>query len=403
MNALKRAITAQVSPSSHPSRKWRFLMYSTSYTLNPPKPRKRVQVPPPPAPPPPLPPPPPSSSASAFERVKDEVEELTEWPRPTEIHYQSKVANLVNLIGHVRTPIKFQTSPDGKYWAGTVIYRENGPQGSCLIPVMFEDDLAHIVTCHVKENDCVYVIGQLSEGPIPFLLSATTGLLHLRVQNINFVKDFEKDGFEQGDRIKFGENLVSGSNDIVMPLKGDDKVEQDGVEESTVSAYRKVADTNKKKGEDSVEDSWRDLMRNSKQWLDYRQHKAKGLVTNKYPDFKNKDTGVALWLRSAPRWVLGGLLSLKFDVPPEKPKQVKDDGKPKLTKDAKEELWKSLAENPNQWWDNRLDKKNPKAPDFKHKQSGEVLWKNSLPDWVLSKLPPTREKENAAAGGKTAA
>lgn len=31
------------------------------------------------------------------------------------------------------------------------------------IPIIFEGDLAHIAACHVKENDYVYITGQLSK------------------------------------------------------------------------------------------------------------------------------------------------------------------------------------------------------------------------------------------------
>ncbi|EYU41626.1 hypothetical protein MIMGU_mgv1a0268881mg, partial [Erythranthe guttata] len=33
-------------------------------------------------------------------------------------------------------------------------------------------------------------------------------------------------------------------------------------------------------------------------------------------------------------------------------------------------------------------KKNPKAPDFRHKETGEVLWLNRSPAWALSRIPP---------------
>jgi hypothetical protein len=36
---------------------------------------------------------------------------------------------------------------------------------------------------------------------------------------------------------------------------------------------------------------------------------------------------------------------------------------------------------------------NAKAPDFKHKDTGEALWLNDSPAWVLSKLPPLRSKD----------
>lgn len=55
---------------------------------------------------------------------------------------------------------------------------------------------------------------------------------------------------------------------------------------------------------------------------------------------------------------------------------------------ATEKLWQAFFLNPTEWWDNRKDKRNPKAPDFKHKTTGEVLWIDSYgnPPWVKSQL-----------------
>lgn len=43
--------------------------------------------------------------------------------------------------------------------------------------------------------------------------------------------------------------------------------------------------------------------------------------------------------------------------------------------------WDSFFEKPEEWWDNRDNKKNAKAPDFKHKTSRDALW-------IESKLNP---------------
>lgn len=53
-----------------------------------------------------------------------------------------------------------------------------------------------------------------------------------------------------------------------------------------------------------------------------------------------------------------------------------------------EELWQAFFANPVDWWDNRKNKKNPKYPDFKHKDTGEALWIEGKynPQWVKSQL-----------------
>ena len=68
-------------------------------------------------------------------------------------------------------------------------------------------------------------------------------------------------------------------------------------------------------------------------------------------------------------------------------------GPPASPRDA---LWRSaLVDSPDSWWDNRHDKRNPKAPDFKAKNNGPqidgkpaALWIDSrdTPDWVAGHL-----------------
>ncbi|KAL5136695.1 Protein OSB2, chloroplastic [Glycine soja] len=52
------------------------------------------------------------------------------------------------------------------------------------------------------------------------------------------------------------------------------------------------------------------------------------------------------------------------------------------------ETWNAFFANPGEWWDNRNNKRNPKAPDFKHKDTGEALWIEGRynPPWVKSQL-----------------
>ncbi|KAI7979332.1 hypothetical protein LOK49_Contig389G00001 [Camellia lanceoleosa] len=61
----------------------------------------------------------------------------------------------------------------------------------------------------------------------------------------------------------------------------------------------------------------------SKNWKDHRKNKLNNLLKPKHPDFKHKDSGVPLWLNTAPKWVLSGLDGLEFDVPLLNVKQAK--------------------------------------------------------------------------------
>ncbi|KAL5545678.1 hypothetical protein UlMin_005365 [Ulmus minor] len=148
---------------------------------------------------------------------------------------------------------------------------------------------------------------------------------------------------------------------------------------------RKIKDSKDsvKKDGDSAFASWKDLIDNPKQWQCYRNEKLNGLVNPKHPDFKHKDGKIALWLNVAPQWVMTKLEGLEFDVPNQKSKQ---------TKRNDDELWKNLVENPDKWWDNRLDKTKETSPDFKHKETSKVLWLSDLPSWAVSKLPPPKGK-----------
>ncbi|ESW16682.1 hypothetical protein PHAVU_007G176800 [Phaseolus vulgaris] len=64
------------------------------------------------------------------------------------------------------------------------------------------------------------------------------------------------------------------------------------------------------------------------------------------------------------------------------------------------ELWQAFFANPGEWWDNRMTKRNPKAPDFKHKDTGEALWIEGryTPQWVNSQLEILDARMGSNAG-----
>ncbi|KAL6521026.1 hypothetical protein OROGR_017595 [Orobanche gracilis] len=357
------------------------------------------------------------SSTTFCQRVRKQTEALTTvWPKPGEIPYQAKIANFVNLIGHVELPVRFESASDGRHFATTVISLVNGGGGnSLMIPIVFEGDLAHVVSCHVKENNCVFVSGQLSVDPMRLVLIESLGKFHVMAENFSFVEGFKSNVDKTGrygakvfeeipervdDKItgivhpsvkvdrtsKYGANMF-----VKMPERAFDDDDDNAKSAPSVATMErekyelKVGKGGKKNGEsvvkkndaDLIMNLWRDLVKNPLQWWDYRNHKANGLVKEKHPDFKQKVTGESLWIRSAPKWVLPGIGKLEFDI-----KQANDG--------PGSDSWKDLVENPDSWWDNRTKKTNPKAPDFKHKKTGEPLWLGRSPGWVSSKLPPVR-------------
>ncbi|KAL3033415.1 hypothetical protein AAZX31_02G136400 [Glycine max] len=64
------------------------------------------------------------------------------------------------------------------------------------------------------------------------------------------------------------------------------------------------------------------------------------------------------------------------------------------------ESWNAFFANPGEWWDNRNNKRNPKAPDFKHKDTGEALWIEGRysPPWVKSQLEILDSRMGSFAG-----
>lgn len=55
----------------------------------------------------------------------------------------------------------------------------------------------------------------------------------------------------------------------------------------------------------------------------------------------------------------------------------------------KDAAWRDYFANPGNYYDNRVDKRNPAGPDFKSKTTGDGLWlggKYPAPQWVLDKL-----------------
>ncbi|KFK31610.1 hypothetical protein AALP_AA6G135400 [Arabis alpina] len=292
-------------------------------------------------------------------KASDVATEKEELARPKMIEYKQEIANWVNLIGFVDQPIQFESNSDGKFWAGTVISQRSAFKASTFwIPIIFEGELAKIAAHHVKKDDRIHVSGKLFiDSPLSNVTYPQSNV-QIMVQNLNFVEAM----------------ITPTEKEEIKPKKRPAR-----------SKKVKVID-------EETSNAWMHLLENPKEWLDYRGNKASGLVKPRHPDFKCKDGGLALWLSSAPDWVLPELQGLGFDVsvPIVKLKQLKG-----------EESWKDLVQNPDKWLDTRSEKTNPKAPDFKHKETNEALWMTDSPTWVLSKLPPLKKKQEQPLGTKT--
>ncbi|KAL6503123.1 hypothetical protein OROHE_023752 [Orobanche hederae] len=375
----------------------------------------------------------PAQSPSLSDEINNQIGSTINWPKPVEIPYQAKVANSLNLIGRVKTPVQFDSTSDGNHFAAAVVSQETGGgDDPLLIPVVFEGDLAHVVACHVKEKDRVFVSGQLSTGPMRFAFKDGLGKFHLVAENLNFIEGFVKNVHGNKSGVSFSssqiENLSVRNTEVVKVVGNDDEefnqkwkealenakankfsgesdwastsVLKQSIDESKQENDNEtcVESVGKQKNVNASLDLWRALVKSPRQWWDYRGHKSNGLVKEKFPDFKHKETGEGLWLSDSPDWVLSGLEKLEFDAKFMKSVQGGEGlgekrefnvkfAKAKHGQGGKgEDSWKDLVENPYKWWDNRLGKKNPKSPDFKHKETGEGLWLSDSPDWALPGL-----------------
>eukprot|EP00930_Biecheleria_cincta_P047026 TRINITY_DN3252_c0_g1_i3.p1 TRINITY_DN3252_c0_g1~~TRINITY_DN3252_c0_g1_i3.p1 ORF type:complete len:287 (-),score=48.44 TRINITY_DN3252_c0_g1_i3:115-975(-) len=109
---------------------------------------------------------------------------------------------------------------------------------------------------------------------------------------------------------------------------------------------------------------WEDVISNPDDWWDIRENKR----NPRAPDLKKKDDSVALWLDTCPDELLDQIDNLP------KPVSIR-------------QHWENVISNPDEWWDNREDKRNPRAPDFKMKNEDVALWLNSCPEDLLLQLP----------------
>lgn len=264
------------------------------------------------------------------------------WPRPSEIPFQAKVTNFVNLIGYVKIHVQFESDSNGKHFAATVIsLGSGGGRKPLLIPVVFEGDLAHVVACHVKENDSVFMSGQLSVEPLRLVPSENLGKFHIVAENLNFVEGFHKVGV-----VKVENDSNCDQISMEFPARELEMLGDGNVEELSGGNKRGLNVGSKKKNAEEIWDLWRDLVNNPQQWWDYRQHKANGLVKEKFADFKQKESGEPLWISSAPKWVFPGLGKLECDVKDLKSKQVQVG---EFKNGGLEDSWKNLVENPDKW------------------------------------------------------
>ncbi|TKW18835.1 hypothetical protein SEVIR_5G457800v4 [Setaria viridis] len=311
-------------------------------------------------------------------------------PRPPTIPFQPKVANTVRLVGTVGAPVHLQRTPDGRFSAVSVLVQDRRIDfPSFWVPIVFKDDLAQVAASHLKENDLVYVSGQLTCDVPPLKLDDGQANIQVLAHLLSFVDSNVVDTEAVMDE-------EEGFMEVVEPEK---KVEAKRVSSKyppgTFSGYRSKWDKFNK--------LWNDVITRPEDWNDHRPQKKNGSKSPKFPDFTNKVSKEALWLDSAQSTVLeklddvvfgSGYAACREDKPYStstnwsKFRKSPDASASSKQKIEEEELWRDLLDNPANWWDNRTDKRSPKSPDFKHKESGKALWIGfKTPQWAVDALP----------------
>ncbi|CAA7048070.1 unnamed protein product [Microthlaspi erraticum] len=270
--------------------------------------------------------------------------------KPLSTRFKSNLSNSISLMGFVDRPLRVLDTESDRFGVSTLLRVKDprDPNRSFRIALSMWDVTARKCIEHLKPNDFIHVSGRLDSC----CRNENSGLgldYQVKVTEVNYVMAPQSHALDSQIPQKPKPETVS--------LK---VVKEEGVEETK---------------NDKIH-LWQDLFANPDKWRDNRRNNKKPTQ----PDFKHKETDEALWLDAdTPVWVTKQLES--FDQREPKHDEI--------------HLWQALFADPDEWWDNRRNKTNPKQPDFKHKDTGEALWLDSsdTPAWITSQLESLDEKE----------
>ncbi|RWR80959.1 protein OSB2, chloroplastic-like protein [Cinnamomum micranthum f. kanehirae] len=214
-----------------------------------------------------------NSSSSSLDFQHDRVV----YPRPAEVPWKKELANSVNLIGVVGTPIQIKHLSSGKVLAWTRLAVKRSATETVWINLTFWDELAHVAFQHVEKGHQIYVSGRLVSDTVEGDDEKRQTYYKVVVQQLNFVeKTFPKVSLYEPERdsMTAGEKVGNFSGNHLG----------------------------------STEELWQAFFANPVDWWDNRNNKR----NPKYPDFKHKDTKEALWIESKynPPWVKSQLAIL---------------------------------------------------------------------------------------------
>ncbi|KAK9282192.1 hypothetical protein L1049_005104 [Liquidambar formosana] len=194
------------------------------------------------------------------------------YPKPSEVPWKKELCNSVQLIGIVGKPIEIKHLPSGKVLAWTRLAVKKSATDTAWINLTFWDELAQVAFQHVEKGHQIYVSGRLVSDTVETDDGKQQTYYKVVVQQLNFVE----------------RNFSS--------------VALYDQETNSMASGRKLGNyTANSAGSASTEELWQAFFANPVEWWDNRKNKR----SPKYPDFKHKDTGEALWVegRYNPPWV----------------------------------------------------------------------------------------------------
>ncbi|XP_028807955.1 protein OSB1, mitochondrial [Neltuma alba] len=204
-----------------------------------------------------------------FYANNDHSQPQVSYPKPPVIPWKKELCNSVNLIGIVAIPVEIKNFPSGKVVAWTRLAVKKNATQSFWINLTFWDELAHVAFQHVERGHQIYVSGRLVTDTVQSNFGKPQTYYKVFVQQLNFI--------ERGQLPVSTNNRESHST--MTDRRGNSGVNNNG----------------------SAEELWQAFFARPEEWWDNRKNKR----NPKYPDFKHKDTGEALWVegRSNPPWV----------------------------------------------------------------------------------------------------
>nr|CAB3498620.1 unnamed protein product [Digitaria exilis] len=187
---------------------------------------------------------------------------VTTTPRPAEIAWSRELCNSVRLIGTVGTEVELRQLPSGSTVAKGRLAVWKSATETTWVTLQFWDDLALVASEHVKKGDRIFVSGRLVSDTVDEGPEKRHVYYKVAVQQLNFIESMQ-------------------------PVRLYDPEASD--------------DT-------PAEELWQAFFANPLDWWDNRTNKK----NPRYPDFKHKHTGEALWVdgRNNPNWVISQLAVL---------------------------------------------------------------------------------------------